>query len=89
MYLFFRPRLGSVDAARQLALAWRGDRVEAYSLSGAQTAGRWSIEFADTAAATRALAAAGSQHRLWARQEGPRLLIETSSGDSLPAELSP
>ena len=32
---------------------------------------------------------AGSQHRLWALQEGPRLLIETSSGDSLPAELSP
>jgi hypothetical protein len=89
VYLFFRPRLDSAAAARELALAWRGDRVEAYSLGGAQAAGRWSIEFAEDAAATRALAAAGSQPRRWARQEGPRLLIETSSSDAPPAELRP
>jgi hypothetical protein len=89
VYLFFRPRLDSVEAARELALAWRGDRVEAYSLSGSEAAGRWSIDFADGGAATRALAAAGSQRRLWARQEGPRLLIESSSGDAPPAQLEP
>jgi hypothetical protein len=89
VYLFFRPRLDSAGAARELALAWRGDRVEAYSLSGAQVAGRWSIDLADDAAAARALSAAGSQPRLWARQQGARLLIETSSSDDLPAELRP
>ncbi|HEU4583257.1 MAG TPA: hypothetical protein VFS67_33595 [Polyangiaceae bacterium] len=89
VYLFFRPRLGSLEAARELALGWRGDRVEAYALSGAEVAGRWSIDFADDAAATRALAAAGSQPRLWARREGRRLRIETSSGAAPPAELTP
>jgi hypothetical protein len=89
VYLFFRPRTGSEEAARELSLAWRGDRVEAYSLSSGQVAGRWSIDFADGAAATRALTSVGSSPRLWARQQGPRLLIETASGDELPAELSP
>jgi hypothetical protein len=89
VYLFFRPRTGSDEAARELSLAWRGDRMEAYSLSGAQVAGRWSIDFADADAATRALSAVGSPPRLWARQQGQRLLIETASSDELPAELRP
>jgi len=89
VYLFFRPRFDDAEAARELALAWRGDRVEAYSLSGARVAGRWSIDFADGAAATRALSAAAGTPRLRARQEGSRLLIETSSSDDPPAELTP
>jgi hypothetical protein len=89
VYLFFRPRFDGVEAARELALAWRGDRVEAYSLGSAGAAGLWAIDFADSASATRALTAAGSRPRLWAWQEGRRLLIETASSDDPPAELTP
>lgn len=89
VYLFFRPRLDSDETARELSLAWRGDRLEAYSLSSARIAGRWSIDFPDGGAAARALDAVGSRPGLWARQQGPRLLIETAGSDEPPAELTP
>jgi len=48
----------SVDTARELAVAWRGDRLAIYGGAGdqhvAQTAVVWQCEFADAASATKA-----------------------------------
>jgi hypothetical protein len=89
VYLFFRPKLESAEVARQLALAWRGDRLEAFSFGDGQTAGRWSIELADADAATRLLAAVPYNPSWRTRQQGSRLLVLSSSSGEPPAWLDP
>ena len=89
VYLFWRPKLESTEAARQLALAWRGDRLEAFSFGAQQTASRWSIELADVDAATRLLAAVPNNLGWRTRQQGTRLLVLTSSTGTPPSWLDP
>jgi hypothetical protein len=89
VYLFCRPKLATAEAARQLALGWRGDRLEAFSFGNGQTAGRWSIEFADAAAASSLLAAVATVPALRARQQATRLLVLSASSSEPPGWLDP
>jgi hypothetical protein len=88
VYLLARPKLETTAAARELALAWRGDRLEAYSFGDRQTAGRWSIELADELAAARLVAALAHQPALRARQRGTQVLLLSSSTEPVPASLA-
>lgn len=89
VYLFCRPKLESAEAARQLALNWRGDRLEAFSFGEQGIAGRWSIEFADAAAASRLLAALAAEPSWRTHQQGTRLLVLSSTGEAPPPWLDP
>jgi len=89
VYLFFRPRLATREEARALALAWRGDRLEAFSFGVGQVAGRWWIQLADAEAASRLAAAIGAQPGLHARALGAQLRVLSTSGDELPPRLDP
>ena len=89
VYLFCRPKLESAQAAQQLALAWRGDRLEAFSFGEGQAAGRWSIELADRAAASSLLATIAAVPAFRARQQDTRLLVLSSSSGEPPAWLDP
>jgi hypothetical protein len=89
VYLFFRPRLASAGMARELALAWRGDRLEAFSFGAGQVAGRWWIELSDAGAASRLAEAVAEQPRLRARAVGAQLRLRSASTDELPPWLDP
>ena len=89
VYLFFRPRLATREAARELALAWRSDRLEAFSFGAGQVAGRWWIQLADEQAASRLAAAVGAQPGLRARALGAQLRLISASSDELPRWLDP
>jgi hypothetical protein len=84
VYLFFRPRLATREEARALALAWRADRLEAFSFGAGQVAGRWWIQLADAESATRLLASIGAQPGLRARALGAQLRLLSTSSDELP-----
>jgi hypothetical protein len=53
VYLLARPRASSLESARQVALSWRGDLLEAYSFGDQETAVSWTIELATEADATQ------------------------------------
>ena len=77
LYLFVR-QLPTEDA-RELALAWRADVLDAFTLEDGSTAARWLIEFADEDAAT-ALADAAATRVSDARVRGRQVLLVSAEG---------
>lgn len=86
IYLMTRPRSPTLEVARQLALSWSSDLLEAFSFDGGQTALSWTIELAteaDAASLASLLAPV-----LQAQQSGTRLRLLLANGAVPPALLT-
>ncbi len=75
-FLAVGRRVPDVTRARELALAWRGDRLFVYG-KGGDTALVWRIDFADETSAASAVSAWGS----YARAVGSRVTIAIAGGN--------
>jgi len=76
VYLLARPRLPDAEAhARELALAWRGDRLEAFSFGAEQTAARWQIQFVDADAAASFEVEFADDSLITATRDGSRVVL--------------
>jgi hypothetical protein len=53
LYLLVRSKLDDAESARSLALGWRGDLLEVFSLAAGETAARWQLQLGDALAAAR------------------------------------
>ncbi|HET9933878.1 MAG TPA: hypothetical protein VFQ35_24405 [Polyangiaceae bacterium] len=81
VYLAFQKAAPTLDAARAIALAWRGDSLAVYapSESGSHTAVVWSLELADEGAAA-AVAQIAPALAANVRQAGTRIVIAKTDG---------
>lgn len=86
LYLLTRPRSATLEAARQLALSWRGDLLEAFSFGDGQTALSWTIDLATEADAASLVSLLAPQ--LLAQQSGPRLRLLLATGELPPSLLA-
>lgn len=87
LYLLARPRSPSIEVARELALSWSGDLLEAFSFGDGQTAASWTIELA-TEAHAASLASLLTSGQLQAEQSGTRLRLLRANGTLPPALLA-
>ncbi|MEY4544993.1 MAG: hypothetical protein RL685_1188 [Pseudomonadota bacterium] len=87
VYLLARPRI-SREVARQLALGWQGDLLEAFSFGAQQAALSWTIELATEADATLLAEVLAPQTRLRALPRGAQLRVLGASDELPPALLA-
>jgi hypothetical protein len=81
IYLLARPVLQGDPAARALALAWNNDRLDVFSAGsgGAETAARWTIDFADASHAAQLVMSMAEDPSISARQDEARVTLLTAS----------
>ncbi|MEY2929651.1 MAG: hypothetical protein RL033_400 [Pseudomonadota bacterium] len=87
VYLLARPRV-SREVARQLALGWEGDLLEAFSFGAQQTALSWTIELATEADATLLADVLAPQTQLRALPSGAQVRVLATSDELPPALLA-
>jgi hypothetical protein len=85
--LLARPRV-SREVARQLALGWEGDLLEAFSFGAQQTALSWTIELATEADATLLADVLAPQTQLRALPSGAQVRVLATSDELPPALLA-
>jgi hypothetical protein len=81
IYLLGRLGLLEDSPARALALAWTSDRLEVFSFGsgGAETAARWSIDFADASGAAQLVQSLTEHPSIYLRHDGTRVTLLTAS----------
>jgi hypothetical protein len=87
LYLMLGPRLERREQARELALHWRNDRLEAFSYGENETAARWSIQLADMDAASSLAAVLSGTPGFTLRQIGAEVRLLSGSDAAPPASL--
>lgn len=87
LYLTLGPRLERREQARELALHWHDDRLEAFSYGENETAARWSIQLAGVEAASSLAAALSGTPGLTVRQTGAAVRLLRGTDAAPPASL--
>ena len=82
-----RPRSNSIEAARELALSWKSDLLEAFSYGEQQTAVSWTIDLATETDAARLVSTLGFDTELLVQQSGAQVRLLRASGELPPALL--
>jgi hypothetical protein len=75
---------GSAAAARDLALGWRGDQIESFSLDAGGSAGRWIVTFDSPEHAFEFESILGAAENVSPRLDGATLVAAVATGGEIP-----
>ena len=78
LYLLVQPRLDEPESARNLALGWRGDLLEVFSLAAGDIAARWQLQLGDALAAARVVGLLSDMPGVTASQVEARVTLLTT-----------
>lgn len=78
IYLLVQPKLDDLELARGLALSWRGDLLEVFSLAGGETVARWQVRLDNATDAARFVDALRDMPGVTASQAAAQVTLLTT-----------
>jgi hypothetical protein len=78
LYLLVEPRLSGGQGARELALAWRGDQLEVFSLPRGDAVANWYFELSDATSAAQLVSLLTGTPGIDAAQSDTRVTLTTT-----------